>query len=137
MKDFELLDHTADLSFRIEGKSLESLFIKAAKALTKIITDKQILTKTNELQKELILKAPDKEILLIDWLKEILFFAEAENLILAKIFLLKIQADQLSATVLFHKNNNPLFIDIKAITYHDLTICFNNEIWSATITCDL
>ncbi len=137
MEDFELLDHTADLSFRVEGKSLESLFTKAAKALTKIITDGQALIKKNELQKELILKAPNKEILLIDWLKEILFFAEAENLILAKIFFLKIQAGQLSATVIFHKNNDPLFIEIKAITYHDLTIYFNDEIWSATITCDL
>ena len=39
MKDYELIEHTADVGIRISGNDLKELFIKAAQAMFDIICE--------------------------------------------------------------------------------------------------
>jgi SHS2 domain-containing protein len=75
----EELEHTADLRFRVCAPTLEALFAEAVRALMETLYGDTggpvIETRTIEVS------AADRETLLHDFLSEVLFLAEAENLV--------------------------------------------------------
>ena len=68
----------ADIAFEAEGSSQEELFVEAAKAVTDSMVDSAGLRADTESSIEL--SAPTMERLLFDWLAEIVFLKESEQL---------------------------------------------------------
>lgn len=77
----EELEHTADIRFRIRAPTLEGLFAEAARALMETLYGSTAgpIAGTRAVEVE----AADREALLHDFLSEVLFLAEAENLVFA------------------------------------------------------
>ena len=71
MKPFEIVDHTADISIKVYGKSLKELFENSSLGMFNILADLEGITTSTEL--EIKVDAPDKEELLIEWLDELLY----------------------------------------------------------------
>jgi len=74
MKDYEYIEHTADVAVRVFGKNLEELFKNAAQATFNLITD---YTPSEDKERDIDLEGKTLEDLLVNWLNELIsvFFA--------------------------------------------------------------
>lgn len=123
MKKFEFFDVTADVGFRSYGKTLEEAFENAALAMFEVMTDTakiELLT-----HKEIMIESEDPMALLYDWLDELIFLHDSENLIFSnfKIEIKEINHDTYHLTgkvwgETFNPDKHESREDVKAVTYH-------------------
>ncbi len=118
---YKFLEHTADIKFHAEGKTLEEAFINSAMALKESIVGK---IKIKEIKKkEILAEGEDKESLLYNFLEEFLFLLDSEGFVLSLIKEIEIKDNKLRAVVLGDSAENYKFSnDVKAITYNDMFV---------------
>ena len=139
-RDFEFLEHTADLKFRSYGKTLEVCFTNAAKALFSSILDLDSVAVESE--RGIELESDSLETLLHDFLSEILFLFETEDLVF-KEFIVSIREGEgytLSAKLRgerFNPRNHAVTTEVKAVTYHELRVEKKDDGWIAEVLCDI
>ena len=121
---YEIIEHTADIAIKANGKSVAESFENAAKGMFDIITDKSEIESTG--QYTIKLKADDLEQLLVDWLSELLFLHSSKNFVFG---FFKVDLDEnkksLSANVFGEQYNiskHKIGVEIKAVTYHMLEV---------------
>ncbi len=122
MKQYKLIEHTADVGIKAYGKNISEAFINAAIGMFDIITDNSKIEAVG--QYDIQLEAPDLEQLLVDWLSELLFLNSAKNLVFGS-FNVKIDKNRLSAQVFgeeYSKSKHKMGVEIKAVTYHMLEV---------------
>ena len=76
---FDEVEHTADIAIRVWGADLAELFANAAYGMACQVTDVEDVSITMEMQIEL--EAQDVEMLLVDWLSELLYLGEREDIV--------------------------------------------------------
>ena len=122
-REFEIVDHTADVGIRAYGASINQAFANAAKALFSLITE---LDNVNEvLHRDIELVAPDQESLLVEWLNELIYLFDAENIIFKRFDITRLNSTRLKARGYGEKVNiskHKLKIGVKAATYHMLKV---------------
>lgn len=122
---WKLLDHTADVRIEVHGESLENLFLNAAQALTHLLVGSPQHVEVT-IQKSLTLEGDSMDILLVDWLREILFYFSAEQFV-CKDAVVRfenpnlIQA-QLSGFTTDFTDKDHDGLEIKGVTYHGLSL---------------
>jgi SHS2 domain-containing protein len=132
---FEFFDVTADVGFKAYGKTMENAFENAANAMFEVITDTSSIK--HQVIKKIKLEAEDEYSILYDWLSELLFLHDAENLIFSK-FVVKINRKltkgqkryYLEALVFGEEFNQSIHeqrTEVKAVTYHMMDIKFHNS----------
>jgi SHS2 domain-containing protein len=134
----ETFEHTADLGLRIRATDLNTLFAEAAQALFSAIVE-DLATVRPELAVEVRLHEDDRELLLFDWLKELLYHFDAEHLLFGK-FEVKIDGDSLTATAWgepLDRARHTLEHEVKAITYHGLSVEKVEGAWEAEVIVDI
>jgi SHS2 domain-containing protein len=78
-KEFEYVDHTADIEFRAFGKTLKKAFENAAKAMSNSIVDiKTVFGKKTEIIKK---TSESIEAILYDFLQELLILHETKKMV--------------------------------------------------------
>ena len=119
---YEIIDHTADIAIRTTGSTMNQAFENAGYALFDTMCDaasvRPLTTKRVECQ------ADDLEQLLVDWLSELLFICDVDDMLFSG-FEVNITGTQLTAQVMGEKMDSArhhLKTDIKAITYHMLEV---------------
>ena len=141
MKEFEILEHTADIGIAAYGKNKREVFINAAKGMFEIIAGETKNLKENFYDK-IKLEADNLEGLLFAWLNELLYIGETRLVILNKFQIKELSDFQIKAEVGGTKINPPsikIEKEIKAVTYHRLEIKKDEEsgLWSAQIIFDI
>ncbi|GAH64044.1 unnamed protein product [marine sediment metagenome] len=141
MKEFEIIEHTADIGLIAYGKNREQVFINAAKGMFEIIAGGTKNLKENFYDK-IKLEADNLEGLLFAWLNELLYIGETRLVILNKFKIKELSDFQIKAEVEGMKINPPsvkIEKEIKAATYHHLEIKKDEEsgLWSAQIIFDI
>lgn len=124
MKNFEIIEHTADVGIRAYGKDIRECFENAAKGMFAIITDNSKIDSVGEYR--ITLKAESLEDLLVDWLSELLFLNSAYNLVFGE-FDVKVDEDDFSLDARvrgeeYRRDKHGYGTEIKAVTYHMLEI---------------
>ena len=84
MKNFELIEHTADVRLKIEASTLEELFEVALSGMAEIIK-KDVCQNECSIQKEINLNSIDSTALLVDFLSEVLSISHSEKIVFCKI----------------------------------------------------
>ena len=138
MKRYEQIPHTADIAVRVYGKDLKELFINAAYGMFDIIADLEGLKSSVSI--DVNLEVPSKEELLVSWLDELLYNFYVKGIIFFKFDITFLSETKLIAKAEgrhIGKNKNRLKTEIKAATYHDLTIKESNEGYSVDIVFDV
>jgi SHS2 domain-containing protein len=135
----EIFEHTADLGLRIRAASLSALFAEAAEALFGLMVenlDSIHPTESHTIQ----LTNPQRDLLLFDWLNELIYFYDAKKLVLVK-FEVAIEGDQLRARVSGEprdETKHQLDHEVKAITYHQLKLDEQSDhTWLAEVIVDI
>ena len=141
MKEFEMLEHTADIGIAAYGKTKREVFINAAKGMFEIIAGETKNLKENFYDK-IKLEADNPEGLLFAWLNELLYISETKLVILNKFEIKDLSNNKIEAEVRGMKINPPsvkIKKEIKAVTYHRLEIKKDEEsgLWRARVIFDI
>ena len=132
---FEEIEHTADNALKVYGKNLRELFISAAQGMTSLMLA-DLSGVSGEIAKAVKLETIDTESLLVEWLSELAYWAEAEMLIFKTFNIHRLTANHVDASVIGGRAP-ALDKQIKAVTYHNLKIEKKNHEIEATIVFDV
>ena len=131
-------EHTADVKFTAEGKTLEETFIEATKALNETIYGKIRILEQRSIKVEI--EGTDLENLLYKFLEEILFLLDSENFVVGSVKDLEIYSEtkKLTATLWGDNAENYAFTnDVKAVTYNDMKIELQDGKWKIKVVLDV
>jgi SHS2 domain-containing protein len=135
---YETFDHTADLGLRIRSADLNALFAEAGQALfATLVEDLDTVAPVRKV--DIAVAGDDREFLLFDWLKELLYRFDAEHLLLSR-FEVKIDADGLRGSAWgepLDPARHELSHEVKAITYHGLRVEPDSDGWLAEVIVDI
>ena len=141
MTPFWPIEHTADLGLLIRAETKEALFVEAAKGLTLLLVAEFHVTPAG--WRQVSVEAPDDDILLADFLSEILVLATDDGLAAVEVRDLQISGPaggrRLTANIghMRVKDLEGLKQEIKAVTYHDLEIKEIENGFEATVIFDV
>lgn len=137
---YEYLEHTADVKFLAQGKTLEKAFSECAKATIDVMVDHRKIERS--VSKEVRLKASKVESLLYDFLEEILFYLDSEELLLPYAEDVRITEvkDGLELTCTLAGDlaaNHETVGDVKAATYSEMKIEKTEQGYALTVVLDI
>jgi SHS2 domain-containing protein len=138
MKKYELIEHTADFGLKVYGKNLAELFRNAAVALFENIGELRRVKSTKKIIIEL--KALNLDELFIGWLREMLYQFNGKEILLKDFKIKKISDTEISAEVFGEEldlGKHRLNKEIKAVTYHELSVKKTNFGYEAQVIFDI
>jgi SHS2 domain-containing protein len=138
MKRFEILDHTADIGIIVHGENLKALFENAGEAFFHLITDLRKVRRRTERRIDIGGESLDR--LMVDWLSELLYLHDVENLLFKGFKVESVGEDGLRAVVKgepFQEGVHVIKTGVKAVTYHQIEVRQENGRWRAQVIFDL
>jgi SHS2 domain-containing protein len=141
---FRYLDDvaTADAAFEAFGDTVEEMFLSAAEATIGVMIENPRSLKENE-QLSIELKNDELDMLLFDFLQEIIFFKDSRRLLL-RITSLSIDRTSSPLTLaaeaggeIMIQGHHALLTDVKAVTLYRFGITQNEKGWTATVILDI
>lgn len=135
---WEYFPHDADIGVRGLGATLAQAFEQAALALTAVITDPADVAAKEMLQ--LYCKAPDVELLLVDWLNALIYEMATRNMLFSR-FAVHLEENSLTAQAwgeaLEVARHHPA-VEIKGATYTGLKVAQQADgSWMAQCVVDV
>jgi len=133
---FEILEHTADVGFRVWGTTPAGLFENAARALMSFTSG------TPEAVEETRIEAAgeDFESLLVNWLSEILYLFDSGRFAPRSFAVETIEPSRLRARLTGEPRDparHAWKLIVKAVTYHGIEVAERNGRWEATVIVDI
>jgi SHS2 domain-containing protein len=135
---YQLIEHTADVGFWVRADDFNDLLVEAGQALfaIMILNPEQVEPR---LEVVIRLVGQDPEDLLLDWLSDLLFIFEQRRLVLARFEV------EVEPTGIFGRawgepldlSRHHLGNEVKAITYHQLTVRRTADAWEARVIVDV
>jgi SHS2 domain-containing protein len=135
---YRRIDPTADCGIQVFGKDLKALFENAGLALFDLIADIRLVESSFDYRVEV--SGSDWADLLVNWLRELLYFWTVKELLVKEINVVKISEYQLSARIradAYHAMQHRLNHEIKAVTYHRIQVTNTPTGWEAIIIFDV
>lgn len=133
--EFEEIEHTADWALRIRGQNLQELLTNAARGMSSLLVS-SFDEIPADVEQQVELEALDAETLLVDWLSELAYWAEAEQVVFKQFALSHVTPTHLRAVVRGGRVSE-LQKHIKAVTYHNLEIVETARGLTATVVFDV
>lgn len=135
---FRTIEHTADIGIEVEADTLAGLFAEAALGMLSLIVDPTTVSRVE--QRSISLAAGDIGELMFRWLNELLYLVYAEELVFAAVRVGRVGPDALEAEVEGERLDparHQVGEEIKAATYHQLTVERRGEGWFARVIFDV
>ncbi|SRR5690554_6474567 len=134
----EEIDHTGDIGIRVRAASLEQLFERAAIGMFGIITDLEDVVPTES--REVVVEASDRDDLLVRWLSELNYIHLVEGLLFCRFEIRRIDDRGLTAVAFgepIDRDRHMIHTEVKAVTYHGLSIEASDGAWTAQVIFDM
>lgn len=129
---YEFLHHIADAKFRAFGSTMEEAFENAALAMFNVMIDTSGYEP--EQVRDFELTAPDTRRLLVDWLSELLYLFEVDEILFCEFKIQSIKAAGDGFTLRGHASGVPIDTSkhifdtqVKAVTFHELEVQQDRE----------
>jgi SHS2 domain-containing protein len=135
---YERFEHTADLGLRIRAATTRQLFAEAGEALLSALVADHGSVRPR-IARRFDIEGDDLEYLLVDWLRELLYVYDAEQIVFCR-FDVEIDERGLTATArgeTVDQARHMLQHEIKAITYHGLRVQPVEAGWLAEVIVDI
>jgi SHS2 domain-containing protein len=133
---FEILEHTADIGLRARGSTLENLFENACLGMLEIMGAK---TDDGRNEEGLVLDMSGNDFggLLVDFLNEVIYVVDRSEARIARVALQR-DGNLLVSTVVWGASPDPPDgTELKAATYHQLSVRQTKDGWVATVYFDV
>jgi len=133
----ELLDPTADVGLRVRAPALKTLFARAAWGMFFLLTDVRAVRPVDT--RTVHVEADDRAALLVKWLSELNFIHQVDRRVFCRFAITEMSSRSLIAEV----SGEPLtsatnvHMEIKAVTYHGLSVRRESGIWKAEVVFDV
>jgi SHS2 domain-containing protein len=131
---FEEIEHTADRAFRVMGRDMASLLENAARAMHAL--DGPRSTGEPSATREIEVEGVDRESLLVNWLNEILYLEQAQQLVCERFHIDQLTNHHLRARIETRECDRS-DTHIKAVTFHNLRIRESSDGLEAEIVVDV
>lgn len=135
---YSSFEHTADVGLDVSAESREALFSEAARGLLSILVDDPATVRPEQ-EVTISVMGTDLEYLLFDWLDELLFRFETSQLLLCE-FAVRFHDEGITVSArgeTFQTDRHRLAHEVKAITYHQLSVQQTAEGWQARFIVDI
>ena len=136
---YEVFEHTADLGLRVRTAELNDLFVDAARGLFSMVV--MNLDNVHPVQERTYsIESDSTDYLLFDWLNELLFAFETEQILLSQ-FEVEANGTELKASARGEQmdpDRHDMHHEVKAITYHGLKVDqLESGDWQAEVIVDI
>jgi len=134
----ETFDHTADLGLRVRAADLDTLFAEAAQVLFSVIVEDSHSVEPRQ-HVDIELTGDELDLLLFDWLKELLYRFDADGLLFSR-FDVHVADAKLTGVAWgepLDRDRHVLEHEVKAITYHGLKVEQTADGWLAEVIVDI
>jgi protein archease len=138
MKPFEVINHTADIGIVAYGTDLKQLFANAALGLFNLIAD--LNNVKEDIRRNVEVSAEDPEVLLVEWLNELIYIVDVEHLLFKKFEIHGLSSNELKAICYGEKvrpGHHKLKREVKAATYHMLKLNKDSGSYKVQIIFDI
>jgi SHS2 domain-containing protein len=136
--NYELLEHTADVAILVRAKSLKELFVNTAVAMFEIIADPVFDKQGQRVTASVSQNAAGREELLVNWLNELLFFSTSQEAVFRDFKIVSLDERSVRAEIFgLPFSSCEIHIEIKAATFHELSISGPGEVWQAKVVFDV
>jgi SHS2 domain-containing protein len=130
----------ADCALEIEGRDLDDLFETVARAVAELMVDPATIAPTA--RREIALTAPALDLLLFDWIAELIFLKDAEQLVVTGTSVrvhpgppCRLDARLIGGPI--DRARTLLRADAKAPTFHRLGLEPHGDGWRARVVIDI
>jgi SHS2 domain-containing protein len=135
---FREIEHTADLGIEVEAETPNELFHRAGLAIFSLMVSLEGV-EAREAREETV-QAEGWEDLLHDWLSRLLHSFLQDGFIAATITIEELDSTHLRSRLLGEKldyKRHNFETEIKAVTYHQLSVTCENGRWRARVIFDV
>lgn len=135
---YRQLDHTADVGLDITAPSLEALFSEAAEGMFSFMVDGPAPRPATTL--DIRISGDDREALLVDWLRELLYLWHTRQRRYRKTVAWRASAHTVTAAVMLDRFDpavHEIIGEIKAVTYHQISVHEDSAGWRARVIFDV
>ena len=148
MQKYKVLNHTADIGCEIFGKTRKDLFANSIAALFDLILEHNHdrgknfapASKVTPEEKKIIIAGNDLEDLMINFLREILFFFNGKHWVTTGCHIVELTGKRIIAQLSgepYNPRKHQIKMEIKAVTYHKLRIKRIDKGWKARVIFDV
>jgi SHS2 domain-containing protein len=136
MKNYEILEHKADLKIRAFGKNKKELFLNMLLAMEDSMRP-EVKRPEERIKRKVAINSLDFPALLVDFLSEVLYLIQVNKEVYNDIKFAKFANTKLEAKLIGQKVEK-FEEDIKAVTYHGLDVRQKEDgNWEATVLFDV
>ncbi len=135
---YETFEHTADLGLRVRAPDLDTLLAEAAACLFSAVVEDPGAVRPLQ-RTDLKIDGTDREYLLFDWLRELLYRFDSQRLLFGR-FEVRVWQDGLEGVAWgepFDPARHALAHEVKAVTYHGLKVEQTADGWLAEVIVDI
>ena len=138
MSEFRLIDHTGDMGFEVSGTDAADLFGRAGWVLLSLLADLSTVKEGSGFEIEA--EGHDLEELLVSFLGEILYLHDAKDLVFRRVEVLSGPDKTVKAALYgeeFDPERHTILRQIKAVTYHGISVKETGGRWAARVILDI
>jgi SHS2 domain-containing protein len=135
---FEEIDHTADLTFVVQGADLAELFSRCGRAVFALMVDIEGVCPREH--RSLQASGATLTELLHEWLSRLLELFFCDGFVAREITVRKLAPTEMEADLcgeVFERGRHVYLREIKAVTYHALDVSREGAGWRARVTVDV
>jgi SHS2 domain-containing protein len=138
--DFQVIEHTADVGISVRASTREDLYSKASLAMFALMAERKnnAPAQLHSQTISVMLSAANREELLVNWLNELLSLSAVKGVVFLSFVFDELSDTNLRATAqtegIKHYQVNT---EIKAATYHELSVEHNQSEWKARVIFDV
>jgi SHS2 domain-containing protein len=135
---FEILEHPADIGFRVFGATLAGLFETAALALLSIACEIEDVVPREAHHVEAA--GADYESLLVAWLNEVLYWFDGKRIAFRQFLVQEIDPERVTAVGWGESRDGVRHrakLIVKAVTWHQLKVSRRGKGWMAEVYLDV
>ena len=135
---YRIVDAPSEIRLQIFGNDFQDLFVHALLGFNAVLIGEELQAHAKPTKfYDISLTAPTSEILLVDFLSEVLYRSHIDPGFLFNVQFQSLSKQFLNATLRGHQTDKKPELDIKAVTHHDVRIEEKNGKFETTVTLDI
>lgn len=138
MAGFRVLEHPSDLGIHARGRTLSEALAQAARGLLSVICD--LSTIEPRMTREISVQGSDVEQLVVRWLSEILYLYDGRQFLCCAFTIHRLTDTHLESSVQgepLDLGRHKTRLDVKAVTYHQLSVREEGGWWLIEVFLDI
>ena len=138
MKNYTLLDHTADIGIEVWGDTKEEALAATVESMFDLIADNDSVAAREE--KTFSVSGADTADMLINLLREALYLFHGDSWLCKTCEIMEMAEENITARLRgepYDAKKHQLKMEIKAVTYHTLKIEKREQGWRARVIFDV